>query len=101
PGIDSTPKHSLCNNHGEKNLGPDQRAPVIARAIGDNELNSLPFQAKPLSNTSTVWVLPFHSRRRRMPGRNRAGVAISSLTVAAAASATFSRYLRISGLRPP
>src|SRR4029079_4994574 len=50
-----------------KNRGPDQRAPVISRAIADSERKRLPRQKKPSSSTSTSCLRPFHSRTNRAP----------------------------------
>ena len=45
-GIDGHPLFWVLNHrsapHKPKNLGPDQRAPVMARAMADNDLNVLP-----------------------------------------------------------
>lgn len=51
-----------------KNRGPDQRVPVIVRAILLRLLYRLPSQVKPFSSIVTSWVTPCHSRIRRVPG---------------------------------
>ena len=50
-GVDGA---SALHGHSPKNLGPDQRAPVIARATSDNDRYWCPAYSKPQSVTSTV-----------------------------------------------
>ena len=47
---------------------PDHRTRVISRALEESDRCLVPFQTKPPAMTSTWWVLPFHSRTRRVPG---------------------------------
>src|SRR5260370_279268 len=64
-GIDGA---SASVGHTPKNLGPDQRAPVMARATSDSDRYRFPACRKPRSVTSTVWLRPCHWRTRRDPG---------------------------------
>src|SRR3954447_4743055 len=51
-----------------KKSGPDQRVPVISRAISDKLRYRLPWNSKPVAVTETLYVLPCHSRISRVPG---------------------------------
>ena len=64
-GIDGT---AALAGHSPKNLGPDQRAPVIARATSDSEWYLWPLYRKPSARISTEWLCPCHSRTKRDPG---------------------------------
>src|SRR5690349_6183877 len=70
-GVDRAPfgrRHARGSRLRPKNLGPDQRVPVILVAISESELQVRPLQLYPSSNTVTLWVDPAHSRVRTVPG---------------------------------
>src|SRR5260370_37688403 len=60
--------HDLRRCRRPKKRGPDQRVPVIRKAMSDSEAYFLPFQVKPSASTTTRWVTPFHSRASMLPG---------------------------------
>src|SRR2546429_9962744 len=76
PGIDRTANgfdccalHGRCSDGGlsrPKNLGPDQRVPVMAKATLDRLRYVFPFQENPSAITVPRSGWPSHSRRTRV-----------------------------------